>query len=237
MPLGITYRVAAHSVTVRVTGEIDLATRDEFRAALHHAGEYAVERSVVADLDAVTFMDAGGVGVLVRAANTLRGSGRRLVVRTGQPAVLRLLRVCRLPRSLALTVRCTSARRWAGRVTPQPLSSRSAARECRSPSSAARAHSRNPGARASQHVRGPDRSAAMPKPRVPKPRSPDEVSRLVVQWQADRSAVSRATGVLMQRYHLSPGAAETVLRELADELGITVTALARAIVSDAERRS
>ncbi|GAA1387875.1 MULTISPECIES: STAS domain-containing protein [Catellatospora] len=52
---------------LHVAGEIDLAVHERLRAALHRVLAMRPRRLVV-DLAQVTFLDAGGVGVLVQAA-------------------------------------------------------------------------------------------------------------------------------------------------------------------------
>lgn len=71
---------------LHVTGELDLATRDQLEVAStdgHHS-------SMMIDLAAVTFMDCGGYSSLVSARHAVEAQGRSLVIRgqTGQPARL-----------------------------------------------------------------------------------------------------------------------------------------------------
>lgn len=74
---------------VRVTGELDIATAPELKQTLGHAGDRA--RRVVLDLRELTFMDAGGVHVIVDANARARRAGRRLVVVRGPYQVDRVL--------------------------------------------------------------------------------------------------------------------------------------------------
>jgi anti-sigma B factor antagonist len=62
---------------LHVKGEIDLATADQLRAALHDA--MAADPSVILDMEGVTFIDASGLRVVLNAANSLNG-GRRLTL-------------------------------------------------------------------------------------------------------------------------------------------------------------
>ncbi|HYO38888.1 MAG TPA: STAS domain-containing protein [Nocardioidaceae bacterium] len=232
MPLGISHRVAAHSFTLCVVGEIDVATCDEFRVALHHACEYAVDRAVVVDLDAVTFIDAGGVGALVAAANHLRGRSKRLTVRTGQPSVLRLLRVCRLHNRMTVKGTCSRARRSGAGVEPPRLRPGSTT----APSSPATRPEPNGGSTADGRVVKVEcrRQGSAPEPIL---RASEGVAGAISQWQTDSALRHQAMGVLIQRHGVPVGEAEAALAELADELGISVSALARAIVADLNRRS
>ena len=79
--------LAAHNTSVvHVTGEVDLATRDQLvseSTAGHHP-------QIVIDLGGVTFMDCGGYGALVASRRIIEGQGRSLAItgQTGQPAQL-----------------------------------------------------------------------------------------------------------------------------------------------------
>lgn len=75
-------------LTVVVSGEIDLATGTELDAALTRA-EATDARTIIVDLERVTFMDASGLGVLVRHAS-LEGNADRLRITPGPPQVQRL---------------------------------------------------------------------------------------------------------------------------------------------------
>jgi anti-anti-sigma factor len=72
---------------LRVEGEVDLATAGELRDALLDA--MAVDPRVVVDMEAVTFIDAAGLRVVLQAAESLNGSGPLTLVNA--PLVARLL--------------------------------------------------------------------------------------------------------------------------------------------------
>ena len=65
-------------VRVALTGECDLAVRDELHATLHAA--VGVARLVVVDLTALAFLDSSGVHNLVVAHHAARDRGGRLIV-------------------------------------------------------------------------------------------------------------------------------------------------------------
>ena len=69
---------------VHVTGELDIATRNQ----LVSASTVGRAPKVVIDLGGVTFMDCSGYGSLVAARRFIRGEGRGLTItgQTGQPA-------------------------------------------------------------------------------------------------------------------------------------------------------
>jgi anti-anti-sigma factor len=78
----------AGSVVVELVGEVDIGTADAARAELARVISKAPCDQLVVDLAAVTFMDCGGLSVLVRARNSL---GDRLILRRPSRAVTRLL--------------------------------------------------------------------------------------------------------------------------------------------------
>jgi anti-anti-sigma factor len=75
---------------LRLTGPVDLATRQTLMAAglrtLHDGGVLTL------DLAEVDFMDASGIGALVRLANASTALGRPFVVAERSAGVLRALR-------------------------------------------------------------------------------------------------------------------------------------------------
>lgn len=90
------------SVRVRLTGEIDLATAPQLRAALLSVILAAPPRTDVrVDLSGVTFVDATGVGVLVRANRAARRAGLGFAVAHPTGMVLRILEVLDLTEVLA----------------------------------------------------------------------------------------------------------------------------------------
>ena len=79
-------------VLVAVSGEIDLFTTPEFKAAV----ATAMSRDggdVVIDLTRATFMDSSSLGVLIGAHRRLTRRGGQLLVACDQPAILKVLRV------------------------------------------------------------------------------------------------------------------------------------------------
>lgn len=98
----------AAALRVTVAGEIDIATADQLREAVQAAlaqlttqepargvgGAHTTPpRTVYVDLDAVSFLDAVGVGVLVECAHAARQAGGQLSVRNPRGIVARVLAV------------------------------------------------------------------------------------------------------------------------------------------------
>jgi anti-anti-sigma factor len=82
---------ADHGFVVRVTGELDLATAPTLQQELDAVfRDMASWRSLVIDLEALTFMDAHGASVLVRARKLALACGTKLTIAgvQGEPALV-----------------------------------------------------------------------------------------------------------------------------------------------------
>lgn len=89
MHTGVSTEVRDDVVIITASGEIDMDTAPDLRAAMQpHLGFAA---HLIADLTAVTFMDSSGLSVFVGAAQEL-GEGRLTVVAANE----RVLKVFRL---------------------------------------------------------------------------------------------------------------------------------------------
>jgi anti-anti-sigma factor len=87
------------ALVLRVEGEVDLWTVHRFGDALA-AAQASGARSILVDLDRVTFMDSSGLHMLVQYAvrDEMRG---RLTVTQGSPQVRRLFQVSGVGRYLS----------------------------------------------------------------------------------------------------------------------------------------
>ncbi len=74
---------------IEVAGELDLAVTDRLEAAL--AGAAAAHHHVLLDLEACDFIDASGLGVLIRADRKLRDRGCQLLLYGVRGQVRRML--------------------------------------------------------------------------------------------------------------------------------------------------
>ena len=94
LPCTMTVRAdgAAHSSTVVVDGELDLAFADALRATLA-AEQRGGRRRVRIDMSAVTFVDATALGVLANAHHQFRARGGAVVLTGAGPQIRRLLRI------------------------------------------------------------------------------------------------------------------------------------------------
>jgi anti-anti-sigma factor len=79
-------------VVLRVTGEIDIATVPALAEALQSRARAAGPGTdLIADLAAVTFIDARGLAALLEAADTARSCGLTFRVTGRPPCMMRLL--------------------------------------------------------------------------------------------------------------------------------------------------
>jgi anti-sigma B factor antagonist len=92
-PFRLRYEVLTPSqVVLHVTGEIDMATAPALAEALQFGVRTAGSGTdLIADLTAVTFIDARGLAALLEAADTARSSGVVFQVTGCSPCMLRLL--------------------------------------------------------------------------------------------------------------------------------------------------
>lgn len=87
-----------HTVeTVRISGDLDLATVPQVRERLHDALSGKPARLVV-DLDDCSFVDASALTMLVDVHRRVARTGGELVLRGCSPRVLRLLSLTGLRR-------------------------------------------------------------------------------------------------------------------------------------------
>jgi anti-sigma B factor antagonist len=80
------------TTTLRVAGEVDLATADELSQAAVTALRGGAEALVI-DLAAVTFLDSTGLAVLVGVTNQASASGVALTIRDAVPRVRNVIRI------------------------------------------------------------------------------------------------------------------------------------------------
>jgi len=84
---------APGTVRVAVAGEIDLSTADVLHAGLLAVLSAQLPEHIEVDLAGVTFMDCGGLTVLVAVGNAAAHTGCQLRITNPQPIVRRVLDV------------------------------------------------------------------------------------------------------------------------------------------------
>lgn len=88
-PLSLRVESDQGARTLRLSGELDLATADVFRAAVDDA--LASDEELVIDLSALTFIDSTGIAILIAAITD--GAEQTRFVPSQAPAVTRVLRL------------------------------------------------------------------------------------------------------------------------------------------------
>ena len=92
MEFAVSTRTEGPFTVVEVSGEVDVYTAAKLRAALDE--EIAAGRNrLVVDLDAVTFLDSTGLGVLVGRLKVVRNHSGWLRLVCTQDRVLRVFRI------------------------------------------------------------------------------------------------------------------------------------------------
>lgn len=87
--------VCDSTIEVRLSGELDLAAAPELWSCLAPVLGSCSQRvpRLVLDLSRLDFMDAAGLGVIVRVANRLRRDGGCVSIRSPRPLVRRVIDV------------------------------------------------------------------------------------------------------------------------------------------------
>jgi anti-sigma B factor antagonist len=88
-PLTITVEAQGSEVVMRVTGEIDLVTGEQWRDALQSVIADAAAQHLVVDLSDVSFISSEGIGTLVVTQQKLAAQGGRLDVVASKRSVIR----------------------------------------------------------------------------------------------------------------------------------------------------
>lgn len=88
-------------VVVAVSGEIDLFTSPELKAALTEAIEADMDRIVV-DLTETTFLDSTALGVLIGALKRLRARGGRLTIVNVDDSIAKTFEITSLDQILVI---------------------------------------------------------------------------------------------------------------------------------------
>ena len=93
MQLELAYQVTSDGrATVRVRGELDIATADQAYAYLRDVVDNQ-DGPVTMNLAELTFCDAAGLGVLARVAGHARRSGHSVELAAASPSLLRIMHI------------------------------------------------------------------------------------------------------------------------------------------------
>jgi anti-sigma B factor antagonist len=92
-PFTVTLDRVGDVPVIRAVGELDLGTAAAIRQAFASVIAAEAPSLLIFDLREVTFMDGGGLGILVGARNRLHRCQGEVVVITEQPTVLLVLKL------------------------------------------------------------------------------------------------------------------------------------------------
>ena len=93
MQLELAYQVTTDGeATVRVSGELDIATADQAYAYLRDVVD-SQQGLVVMNLAGLTFCDAAGLSVLARVAGHAKRTGHPVQLAAARPSLLRIMRI------------------------------------------------------------------------------------------------------------------------------------------------
>jgi anti-anti-sigma factor len=93
LQLEMAYQMAADGkATVRMRGELDIATADQAYAYLRDVVD-SQDGPVTMNLAELSFCDAAGLGVLAKVAGYARRSGRPLELTEPRPSLLRIMAI------------------------------------------------------------------------------------------------------------------------------------------------
>lgn len=92
LQLEFAYQPGDGKATVRVRGELDIATADQAYTYLRDVVD-SQDGPVMMNLSGLTFCDAAGLGVLARVAGHARRSGRALKLTAARPGLVRLMHI------------------------------------------------------------------------------------------------------------------------------------------------
>lgn len=123
MQLELAYQVAADgNATVRVRGELDIATADQAYAYLRDVVD-SQQTSVTMNLAELTFCDAAGLGVLARVAGHARRAGHPVKLAAARPSLLRIMHITGMDEAFPeVRTPAISMIAWPRQVMPSPAS-------------------------------------------------------------------------------------------------------------------
>jgi anti-sigma B factor antagonist len=91
--VSVSSETTSHNVSL--SGELDIATANQFTAALEGLQPVAGDRLVI-DLTAVSFMDSTGLRVLIAANRNAKAGDYSVVIVTGESPAKRVLELTRM---------------------------------------------------------------------------------------------------------------------------------------------
>ncbi|MEG2097469.1 MAG: STAS domain-containing protein [Pseudoflavonifractor sp.] len=98
--MAVTCTGADRALVLSISGEVDHHGAGEILAALDRSVDEHLPRSLVLDLEGVTFMDSSGIAVLLRAYRRMVALCGNLTVRNVPPQAAKVLKAAGLARMI-----------------------------------------------------------------------------------------------------------------------------------------
>ncbi|GAA1758904.1 MULTISPECIES: STAS domain-containing protein [Streptomonospora] len=100
--LKITRRDRDDGVVLALSGEVDMATEDQFHQAVRAAVDARPQERLVLDFSRLAFIDSSGLRVLIQAHKAAKGAGGSLAVAAASERIARILHVTAIDTRVAV---------------------------------------------------------------------------------------------------------------------------------------
>ncbi len=94
-------RYTHETLVVKVTGELDLVTAEEFRRMVDLELERRQVRHLVLNLAGVSFIDSSGLGAILGRYKKLKSNGGNIVIAAARPPVFKILQLSGFPKIMS----------------------------------------------------------------------------------------------------------------------------------------
>ncbi|HOQ09115.1 MAG TPA: anti-sigma F factor antagonist [Syntrophomonadaceae bacterium] len=85
------FKQVGDTLVVRITGELDMLVTDQLRQAIDQRLDTAGIRTLVLNLEKVTFIDSSGLGVIIGRYKKVRAQQGRMYIVGASPSVEKIL--------------------------------------------------------------------------------------------------------------------------------------------------
>jgi len=82
-----------NTLIVRVGGDFDLVTANEFREKIDNSLEETVAQNLLLDLSKITFIDSSGLGVILGRYRKVKANQGEVIIYGAKPAILKIFEV------------------------------------------------------------------------------------------------------------------------------------------------
>lgn len=100
--MGLEKKFLHDTLVIKVTGELDLVTAEEFRRTIDLELERRQIKNLLINLAGVSFIDSSGLGVILGRYKKVSASGGRMWLVGARPPVLKILQLSGFPKIIAI---------------------------------------------------------------------------------------------------------------------------------------